>query len=241
MTSDEPPIRGGGPRLVSVEEAARILQVAEGDVWQWIAAGKIHSVTVSGGERRLQLLRETHEGSGPNRGGFISLQLHDADIDEPTAREFQREPAGARRAAHLARLPETEIDADPLATALARSLAGVAPARLSVVAEGGIVWIRNEEGHGAGSDIALLVSDDGLSPHEQARRAAERTLGVAQEIIAEETTDPWPARAGQLPGGFPCPHAEIVGESIRLYYGDPSTPILALPAIPLNAVRRRSR
>jgi hypothetical protein len=238
MTSDEPPILGAGRRLISVEEAARILQVAEGDVWRWIAAGKVHSVTVPGGERRLQLLSETHEGSDPNRGGFISLQLHDADIDELTAREFQRELAGARRAAQLARLPETEIDADALATALARSLAGVAPAQLSVVSEGGIVWIKDEDGHGAGSDIALLVSDDGVAPREQARRAAERTLEVAQEMIAEETADPWPARAGQLPGGFPCPHAEIVDGSIRLYYGDPRMPILALPAISLDAVRR---
>jgi excisionase family DNA binding protein len=238
MTSGQPPIRAAGGRLISVAEAARILHVAESDVSRWIAAGKIQSVTVPGGERRLQLLGETHERSGPNRGGFISLQLHHADIDELAAREFQRELAGARRAAQLARLPETQIDADALATALARSLAGVAPAQLSILAEGGIVWIKDVEGHGAGSDIALLVSDDGVAPREQARRAAERTLEVAQEMIAEETADPWPARAGQLPGGFPCPHAEIVDGSIRLYYGDPRTPILALPAISLDAMRR---
>jgi excisionase family DNA binding protein len=139
MMSDEPPTGGGGPRLISVEEAAKILRVAESDVWQWIAAGKIHSVMIPGGERRLQLLSETYDGSGPNQGGFISLQLHDGDTDEPTVREFHRELGRARRAAQLARLPETEIDPQALATALGQLLAGMAPAQLSIVAEGGMV------------------------------------------------------------------------------------------------------
>jgi hypothetical protein len=60
-------------------------------------------------------------------------------------------------------------------------------------------------------------------------------------MIAEHTGDPWPARAGQRPGWFPQAHAEIVGQSIRLYYGSPGSPILALPAISLDEVRRRSR
>ena len=241
MASDDSEVYHGGPRLISVEEAARILQVAEADVREWIAAGKIDSVIGPGGEHRLRLLSETHERSGPNQGGFISLQLHAADTDQLTVQEFQRELARARRTAQLARLPETDIDPDALATALARLLVGVAPARLSIVAERGMVWIRDEDGHGAGSDIALMVSDRGVSPDEQARRGAERTLEVAQEMIAEEIGDPWPAKAGELPGGFPCPHAEIVGQSIRLYYGAPSAPILALGTISLEEVGRRSR
>jgi hypothetical protein len=240
MTSDDPPIFAGGPRLISVEEAARILQVAERDVWGWIAAGKIYSITLPGGGRRLRLLRETHKGSGPNQGGFISLQLHDADIDELTADEFQRELARARRAAQRARLLETSIPTRwqqrshghsgawrPRSFASSRSL-GWSGSRT-----------RTATVPGATSRFWSAIVGYRQTSKPVGQRSARSKW--RREMIAEQTTDPWPARAGHLPGGFPCPQAEIIGRLIRLYYGEASTPILALTAISLDEVRRRSR
>jgi len=100
-----------------------------------------------------------------------------------------------------------------------------------------MIWIRNDEGHGVGIDVAAMANDDGESLEERVCRAARQALEAPQDWIADETTEPWPARAGDLPGGFPAPNAEIADEQVRLYYGDSGAQILELAPISLRDVR----
>jgi hypothetical protein len=56
----------------------------------------------------------------------------------------------------------------------------------------------------------------------------EHTLDRLQDTIAEETADPWPSRRS-LPGAA----AEVRGDALHLWYGDPAEPALAFEPIPL--------
>jgi hypothetical protein len=58
--------------------------------------------------------------------------------------------------------------------------------------------------------------------------AVRSALDQLQDTLAEETTDPWPGR-GSLPGAA----AEVRGDALHLWYGDPDEPVLALEPIPL--------
>ena len=49
--------------------------------------------------------------------------------------------------------------------------------------------------HDLGIEYALLVSGDSVDLEERICHAAEDLLESAQDMIAEETTEPWPAKA----------------------------------------------
>jgi hypothetical protein len=157
--------------------------------------------------------------------------------DEASSKEFRLELARRRREKQLIGLDGGEIDVDALAAALAERLAAVVPSPLHVSAESGMIWIRNDEGHGVGIDVAAMANDDGESLEERVCQTARHALDALQDRIADETTEPWPARAGVVPGGFPAANAEIADEQVRLYYGDSRAPILELTPISLRDVR----
>jgi hypothetical protein len=233
MTDEENPIRGTGPRLISVAEAAATLRVTEAAVRDWIVTDRISYVTLPGGEHRLQLMDESHSHAGALESGFRMIKLARSDPDEISRKLFSLELSRRRREKRLIGLDAGEINVDALAAALAQRLGAVVPSQIHVTTESGMVWIGNDENHGAGSDIAAMANDDGESLEERVCCAARHALEVAQDRIAEETTDPWPARAGVVPGGFPVPRAEIADEQIRLYYGESGTPILELAPVHL--------
>lgn len=58
--------------------------------------------------------------------------------------------------------------------------------------------------------------------------AALSVLNVAQQWIAEETTEPWPAFAGAGYGGFPEPAAEVADEKLYMWFGNKHAPALRL-------------
>lgn len=152
-------------------------------------------------------------------------------------RRRRLELARKRRARELEGLDPGLIDVDALASALAERLAAVVPAQIDVTVDSGRVWVRNAQGSRVISDVAFLTSVDDESTDERIRRAAEHALDTAQEMIAEETTEPWPSKAGEVPGGFAFANADIVGEQVLLFYGNPGSPVLELAPIDLSDVR----
>jgi hypothetical protein len=220
-----------------VSDAAEILRVTEDALRDWIATDRISYVTLPGGEHRLELIDEWHSHSGPVQQGMTMIKTGVGKADEVSSEEFRLELARRRREKQLIGVDAGEIDVDALAAALAERLATVVPSQLHVSAESGMIHILNDEGHGVGIDVAAMANDDGKSLEERVCRVARHALEAPQDWIADETTEPWPARAGDLPGGFPAPNAEIAGEQVRLYYGDSRAPILELAPIRLRDVR----
>jgi excisionase family DNA binding protein len=238
MSGEDFLIRGSGPRVVSVSEAAEMLSVDEDCVRRWIASGRLRSAPLADGQSGVQIADEAHSVCGALEQGFIVIDVTDQATDGLSSEEFDRELQTARRARQLAGLEPGDVDVEALASALAQRLAAVVPAQISVTVQAGMVWFTNEHGHGSGSDIASSASIDG-SLVDRVCAAAERTLDCASDMIAEETTEPWPACAGEIRGGLPGAGAEPMGDAIRLWFGDPDAPVLELPRIRLDEVRRR--
>jgi hypothetical protein len=237
MTHEGRPIGGTGRRLISVVEAADILRVTEDALRDWIATDRISYVTLPDGEHRLDLIDEWHSHSGAVEQGITMIKTGIRNADEASRKEFRVELARRQREKQLIGLDGGEIDVDALTAALAERLAAVVPSQLHVTAESGMIGIHNDEGHGVRIDVAAIANDDGTSLQERVCRAARHALGAPQDWIADETSEPWPARAGVVPGGFPAANAEIADEHIRLYYGDSDAPILELAPIRLRDVR----
>jgi hypothetical protein len=134
----------------------------------------------------------------------------------------------------LAGLGPEDIDLVALAGALTKRLAAIVPAEFTVNVQDEAVYVLSDRRNGAASDLALSVTFGG-SFAESVCAACERVLDCASDVIVEETTELWPARAG-----FPFGGAEIIDDAIRLWYGDRDQPYLELPAIPIDQVCRRS-
>jgi len=142
----------------------------------------------------------------------------------------QREIPAPRCAGELVGSDPVDIDV----VALAKRLVAVVPEELTVTVQAATVYVISDRGNGAATDIASAVSFRG-SLGERVCAASERALDCASEVIVEETTAPWPARAGD-----PFARAEVIGGAIRLWYGDRDAPFLELLPIPLNDLRRPS-
>jgi hypothetical protein len=98
-----------------------------------------------------------------------------------------------------------------------------------------MVWLISASGGRAG--LAGLVDlREGDDPLEVVRSAAEDALATAQDYVSEGTTEPWPAIAGQFPGGFPAPGAQITDGQLRMFYGNSDAPVLELTSIPLSDI-----
>jgi uncharacterized protein YbjT (DUF2867 family) len=123
MMSDRLPIRGTGPRLVSLADGAEILSVSEDAVTEWIAAGLLSCVTLASGEQRLELADEKHSGDATYQVSSTQLVLGRSASDHPSAADLRLELARKLRERELARLDPGLIDVDALASALAERLA----------------------------------------------------------------------------------------------------------------------
>lgn len=96
------------------------------------------------------------------------------------------------------------------------------------------LWIVSPYGGKTGSSSHWLTSDSLLDQDAVARGVG--SLHAIQEVIAEDTTEPWPASSGPRYGGFPEPHGAMTGTQLCLWFGDRATPVLAFDPIDLAEV-----
>jgi hypothetical protein len=124
--------------------------------------------------------------------------------------------------------PEEQATVRSLLAALVQRLGPALPSGFSIAfGRGSLLVFRNVELVDE-IDLSWAVEGaDALAP------AVERALDHLQDTLAEETTDPWPGR-GYLPGAG----AEVRDGALRLWYGDPEEPVLALEPIPLAELAR---
>ena len=125
----------------------------------------------------------------------------------------------------------------PHAEAFLKQMSAVLPPGYRVELDDELLWIVSPDGGKAGSGSYWLTSDVLLE--EEALRDAVGSLSQIQQEIAEETAEPWPAVSGPAYRGFPEPDGAIVGDELRLWFGDRTAPVLALEPIDLSEVLLR--
>ncbi len=123
------------------------------------------------------------------------------------------------------------------ARAFLAQMSQVMPTGYRVFIEGEMLRLVSPDGGGAGSSAYWLTADV-LLPDE-ALQGAVQSLHQIQQEIAEETTEPWPARAGPGSRSFPEPDGEIVLDDLHLWFGDKAAPVLELDLIDLSEVLLR--
>lgn len=152
-------------------------------------------------------------------------------IDPDTRAAFVNDHRRRQRELELDGLDSGPVDVDALTSSIADRLRAVVPDPSTVTAADGMVRVA-----GAGIDVAHIVSHGEDGAQERVRAAGERALEIASETLCEITSDPWPAKPRQFPGGFPPCNATIVNHELSLSYGDPNNPILTLGSIALGDV-----
>jgi hypothetical protein len=123
------------------------------------------------------------------------------------------------------------------AEAFLRQMLAVTPARYRIELDGDILGVINPDGGKAGLSSYWLTSDVLLA--EEALEGGVQSLHQIQREIAEDTTEPWPAVSGPGYRGFPEPDGAIVGDELRLWFGDRADPVLVLEPIDLSQVLLR--
>jgi hypothetical protein len=216
-------------RLVDAAEFAGILGVAEEDVLQWMLDGHIPYVDGPEGEPRVGIA-DRYTVDGP-------VSSWEANYSVSTEPAFCAELVRRRREHELAGLDWGDVDVAALADAFANRLRVVVPYAFRVSGDRAMVLVRDWKGDGAGGiDMAYHASSpQNGSGADRVRAAAASALRNAQEDLTMVTTDPWPQHG---PGQLPDPHAEITtdGETVRLFYGDATRPVLELEPLPIADV-----
>src|SRR5262249_43616547 len=122
------------------------------------------------------------------------------------------------------------IDGDALLSALARRLAAVVPDPARA---------RGDQGRLFGVDVPMcLAYSENQAPEALIASIAESVLEHVSDRLADDTTEPWPARGGQFPGGFAPIGTTIEDGVLRMWWGDAGAPILELEPLPLAEVLR---
>jgi hypothetical protein len=217
---DDTPLRGTGPRLITATEFAAVLKVTEQDVLDWIAEGRLPSEPGADGAPRLRIIDEAHEDGGATRAGFVMYSSGSLTREEIRTRRRERELESYGY--------DGPIDVDALTEALALRLAAVVPDPRDATADMGMLY---------GTDVALCVAaGEADAPEELVRSTVERVMASTSDHLADDTTEPWPARAGQFDGGFAPIGTEIAEGRLRMWWGDAAAPILELEPLPLEQV-----
>jgi hypothetical protein len=89
---------------------------------------------------------------------------------------------------------------------------------------------------GGYAEIGAQWLSDGALLKEEAVGGAIGVLNLVQQEIAEQTTEPWPARSGPGYPGFPEPDAEIEGDQLTMWFGDRTAPALSIEPVDLSEV-----
>ena len=119
-----------------------------------------------------------------------------------------------------------------LATALARRLDAVVPARFRVTASAESIDLVDgtEMWHASGA-CSIVEDDDDRTVLERANTAAWSVLSGVQDAVMHATREPWPVDAG---GTLALPESGIALASVTLAFGDLQQPLIVLPPIPLE-------
>jgi hypothetical protein len=123
------------------------------------------------------------------------------------------------------------ITAAELARALVERLIPILPAGFAVRAADGTVYIEAPDGLGGATSVAELLDPDDLEPDDYAS-AAWMVLSMAQDVVSETTTEPWPVALGGA-ADLAEPGTRVEGRQIALYFGAEDQPVLTLQPIPL--------
>jgi hypothetical protein len=120
------------------------------------------------------------------------------------------------------------IDPDALLAALSRRMAAVVPDPAGAAPYRGTVY---------GVNVAwCLAGTEDRAPEELVAGIAAQVMENASERLSEDTTAPWPARAGQFPGGFPPVGTEVVDGVVRMWWGNADVPVLSLEPLLVEEV-----
>jgi hypothetical protein len=125
-----------------------------------------------------------------------------------------------------------------------RRLAAAVVSRVAGLVPEGILVLLDDTGIALAIDheiVARTAFEPLLDQNGDIRQLAEMTLGNVlsdiQDVVAEELTTPWPA--GSAATQLPLPGVRISSTEVRLWYGEETSPALALQPIPLEEIGLR--
>ena len=117
------------------------------------------------------------------------------------------------------------------ARALVASLTPALPPGFAARVEGDIIRLETPDGLGASTSFAYLDPEEANA--EDYADAAWNVLSMAQDVVSETATEPWPAAIG--PGlDLPDPGTRVEGQTVHLYFGTEEQPVLTLAPIQLD-------
>jgi excisionase family DNA binding protein len=225
MAGDEP-VRGTGPRLISVAEAARILRVGEDAILEWIKTGRMRAVTLANGEYRLRLADEprfdrvTDNPRIAIQPGIYKTDFWPPDLTDAELEDWARELRRKRREKRLEGLDLAGIDLTALGQGLATRLGGLLPALWTASSTDGIVAVADPGGASVSTlDLALMLGDADAAK-DRVLWALLSALAILQTQIADETTKPWPDDMSKSHPGL----ANAGGEILETWCGCGSGP-----------------
>jgi hypothetical protein len=117
------------------------------------------------------------------------------------------------------------------ARALAERLAAVLPPGFMARSVGAKVYLDAPDSIGSATSLGHLDAED-VEPQDYAD-AAWNVLSMAQDVVSETATDPWPAAAGSG-SDLAEPWTSVHGTELRLGFGADDAPAMTLPPIPLE-------
>jgi hypothetical protein len=121
---------------------------------------------------------------------------------------------------------------EQFAAALVERLAPILPAGFSARADAGGVCIDAPDGLGSATSVADLLDRDDLEPQDYAD-VAWAVLSMAQDVVSETTTDPWPVAMGST-RDLAEPGTRVEGGTVHLYFGAEEQPVLILPPVQIE-------
>ena len=129
------------------------------------------------------------------------------------------------------------LSPEQFASALVERLAAILPAGFTARADDDGIWIDAPDGLGAATNVESLLDHDEPEPEDYAS-AAWNVLSLAQDVVSETTSDPWPAAIG--PGtDLAEPGTRVEGGTIALWFGAEDQPVLTLRPIEIEVRSER--
>jgi hypothetical protein len=123
-----------------------------------------------------------------------------------------------------------------LAAAVVTRLAGLLPGDVLLLLDHTQLALAKDHQILARFDFGLLLDQAG-DIRELAEMAVRGALSTIQDVVVEELTMPWPAIGSGGPATtLPLPDASRDSNRIRLWFGDETTPALALQPITLEEI-----
>ena len=118
------------------------------------------------------------------------------------------------------------------AQVLVARLASILPPGFEARAEDGVIHLDAPDGVGSSSTSLAYLDPDEAEAQDYAD-AAWNVLSMAQDVVSETTTDPWPVALGT---GLDLaePGTRVEGQAVQMYFGPEDRPVLTLPPIHLD-------